>query len=60
MRETGATGVSDRHPPERLLPTEIISKNVSYLNECILKIDLQKSIPTQIRQLVLCISNGKG
>ena len=32
----------------------------SYLTQSVLEVLLQKSIPTQIRQLILSISNGKG
>ena len=31
-----------------------------YLTENVFQVVLQKSIPTQIRQLILCISNSKG
>ena len=31
-----------------------------YLTQCVFKVGLQKSIPTQIRQLILYISDIKG
>ena len=34
--------------------------DLSYRTQCFLKIVLQKPIPTQIRQLILFISNSKG
>jgi len=44
------------HPPD-LNP---FAQARSYLTESVYKVVLQKSIPEQIRQLILYISNNKG
>ena len=50
----GGGGISPRGRRERAV------KSRAYLTQSVLKVVLQKSIPTQIRQLILDISNYKG
>jgi hypothetical protein len=39
------------------IPAEV---SFSYLTQSVFKVVLQKSIPTQIRQLILSVSNSEG
>ena len=41
----------------KLCPTRVDRQ--TYLTQSVFKVVLQKSIPTQIRQLILCMSSSK-